>query len=165
MDPVPEDGLHVTMTRVGSTEDVSISQVRRLLDLADQLPQESFRVAAHPLAGSRGAVRFTLTPWSSLVSLHAALSEVGRQVGAPGGSPTTAFRPHLGVQYNNRDRVAGPVIESVARLRTLAPVSLEITSVDLVELRRVNGASPAYRWRVVGTAPLRSSTGVSAAQP
>ncbi|WP_329156055.1 2'-5' RNA ligase family protein (plasmid) [Streptomyces sp. NBC_01456] len=155
MDPVPEDGLHVTMTRIGSTDLVSNDQVCLLADLAQQLPLTTFQVVAHPLAGSRGAVRFTLAPWSPLVCLHIALSEIGQHAGVPGGKPTVAFRPHLGVQYSNRERPAAPVIESVALLRTLEPVTLEISSVELVELWRTTGTSPAYRWRVVRSVPMR----------
>ncbi|WPW26329.1 2'-5' RNA ligase family protein [Streptomyces atratus] len=165
MDPVPADGLHVTLTRVGSTDRVSNQQLRLLAELAEQLPEESFRIAAHPLAGSRGAVRFTLTPWSPLVRLHAALCAIGHQTGVPGGKPTAAFRPHLGIQYNNRERPAAPVIESVARLRTLAPVSLEINRVDLVELWRTTSSSPAYRWRVVRSVALRTRSGHNASLP
>ncbi len=155
MDRVPEDGLHVTLTRIGDTDQVSATQVRRLTDLVGELPLHAFRIAAHPMAGSRGAVRFTLTPWSQLVRLHAALSAAGQQAGVPGGKPTSAFRPHLGIQYNNQDRPAMPVIDSVARLRGLPPVRLDITSVDLVELRRTGGSHPAYRWDVVRSVPLR----------
>ncbi|MEU6346507.1 2'-5' RNA ligase family protein [Streptomyces sp. NPDC046977] len=155
MDTVPEDGLHVTMLRVGSTGLVSENQAQRLGDLAEQLSLEAFQLVAHPLTGSLGAVRFTLAPWSPLVRLHAALSELGRQAGVPGGKPTAAFRPHLGIQYNNRERAAAPVVESVARLRTLDPVPLEIGSVELVELRRSTDRAPAYRWRVVRSVPLR----------
>ncbi|MFD7615542.1 2'-5' RNA ligase family protein [Streptomyces sp. NPDC059802] len=155
MDPVPQDGLHVTLTRVGGAALVTNDQLRLLADLAGGLPLTSFQIAAHPMAGSRGAVRFTLAPWSPLIRLHAALSDVGRRAGVPGGKPTLAFRPHLGVLYSNRERPASPVIESVARLRTLDPVPLEISSVELVELWRTTGSFPAYRWRVVRSVPLR----------
>jgi hypothetical protein len=154
MDPVPGDGLHVTLTRIGSTNLVSNDQLRLLADLAEQLPLTAFQVAAHPMAGSRGAVRFTLAPWSPLVRLHAALSKIGRRADVPGGKPTVAFRPHLGVQYSNRERPAAPVVESVARLRSLEPVFLNISSVELVELWRTTGSLPAYRWRVVRSVPL-----------
>ncbi|MGW6145853.1 2'-5' RNA ligase family protein [Streptomyces sp. NPDC055140] len=154
MDSVPEDGLHVTLTRIGSTDLVSNNQLHLLADLAEQLPLTAFQVTAHPMAGSRGAVRFTLAPWSPLVRLHAALSEIGRRAAVPGGKPTAAFRPHLGVQYSNRERPAAPVVGSVARLRTLEPVSLEINSMELVELWRTTVPLPAYRWRVVRSVPL-----------
>ncbi|MGW3955353.1 2'-5' RNA ligase family protein [Streptomyces sp. NPDC004752] len=155
MDCVPEDGLHVTLTRIGSTDLVSGDEVQFLADLAEQMALPAFEVAAHPMAGSRGAVRFTLAPWSPLIRLHAALSEAGRRASVPGGKPTAAFRPHLGVQYSNRECPAAPVIESVARLRALEPVPLDIDSVELVELWRTSAPSPAYRWRVVRSVPLR----------
>ena len=154
MDRVPDDGLHVTMTRIGDTDQVSNDQVRFLTDLAGQLPLESFRIIAHPMTGSRGAVRFTLSPWLPMVRLHAALSSIGHQAGVPGGKPTAAFRPHLGIMYNNRERPAAPVIDSVAGLRTLPAVILDVPSVELVELRRTSGTCPAYRWTVVQSVPL-----------
>ncbi|MER6100239.1 2'-5' RNA ligase family protein [Streptomyces sp. NPDC001728] len=151
MDPVPSDGLHVTMLRVGPTDQVSEHQVKQLIDLTQNLPVRAFHLLAHPLTGSRGAVRFSLTPWRPMIQLHAALSTVGYQVRIPGGSPTNAFRPHLGIAYNNRTRQAAPVADAVAPLRSLPPAVLDVTSVELVELRRQDGA---YRWRTVHSAPL-----------
>lgn len=154
MDPVPSDGLHVTMVRVGPTDQVSKAQVQQLIDLTQNLPVRAFRLLAHPLTGSRGAVRFSLTPWRPVVQLHAALSAVGDQVRVPGGSPTSAFRPHLGIAYNNQTRQAAPVVDAVASLRSLPPAVLDVTSVDLVELRRQDRA---YRWRTVHSALLLPS--------
>ncbi|MFE1476590.1 2'-5' RNA ligase family protein [Streptomyces cyaneofuscatus] len=168
MDRVPDDGLHVTLARIGSADQVSNDQLHLLADLAERVPLTAFEVVAHPMAGSRGAVRFTLAPWSPLIRLHAALSEVGRRANVPGGKPTSAFRPHLGVQYSNRERPAAPVIESVARLRSLEPVSLEIDHVDLVELWRTTEPLPAYRWRVVRSVslfPRSTSPSLSGPQP
>ncbi|MYR47645.1 2'-5' RNA ligase family protein [Streptomyces sp. SID4928] len=160
MDCVPEEGLHVTLNRIGSPATVSDDQVRRLADLAEQTVPPAFEIAAYPMAGSRGAVRFTLAPWLPLVRLHAALSEAGRHVHLSEGKPTAAFRPHLGVQYSNRERPAAPVIESVARLRGLEPVPLTIRSVELVELWRTSPPSPVYRWQVVRCVPLRGPSGL-----
>ncbi|MFD4241853.1 2'-5' RNA ligase family protein [Streptomyces sp. NPDC058525] len=151
MDPVPQDGLHVTMLRVGRTDQISADQVARLLDLTQNLPVGAFRLQAHPLAGSRGAVRFSLTPWRPLVHLHAVLTAVGERIGIPGGGPTHAFRPHLGIAYNNQARPAAPVVEAVAQLRSMPPVTLDVTSVELVELRRQDRT---YRWRTVRSVPL-----------
>jgi len=151
MDPVPSDGLHVTMLRVGPTDQVSEAQVEQLIGLTQNLPVRAFRLLAHPLAGSRGAVRFSLTPWRPLIHLHAALSTVGDQARIPGGSPTSAFRPHLGIAYNNQARQAAPVADAAEPLRSLPPAVLDVTSVELVELRRQDRA---YRWRTVHSAPL-----------
>lgn len=154
MDPVPADGLHVTLLRVGAVDQVSTAQVEHLLALTQDLPVSAFHVLAHPLAGSRGAVRFSLTPWKPLVRLHAALHAVGKQAGVPGGTPTTAFRPHLGIAYSNQERSAPAVIDAVEPLRSLPPVPLHFTTVDLVELRRQDRT---YRWRTIRSVPLPSS--------
>jgi 2'-5' RNA ligase len=155
MDLIPEDGLHVTMAGIGDTDVVIEHEVGRLAKLAEEQSPESFQMLAHPLAGSRGALRFSLSPWTPLMRLHAALSEVARRTGVPGCRPTSAFRPHLGIAYNNRDRPAAPVIDAVANLRSLSPVVLDVTTVDLVELGR-DGAT--YRWNVVHRLPLARPT-------
>ncbi|MFF3277296.1 2'-5' RNA ligase family protein [Streptomyces chrestomyceticus] len=146
MDPVPHDGLHVTVSRIGSTDQVPAVQLHRLIALAQELRIHAFRVDAHPLAGSPGAVRFSLAPWRPLIRLHRCLSALGSRAAVPGGRPTSSFRPHLGVAYSNRRRSAAPVIQAVAPLRALPPVPLDITSVELVALRR---EGRAYRWETL----------------
>ncbi|MEU2516593.1 2'-5' RNA ligase family protein [Streptomyces syringium] len=159
MDMIPPDGLHVTMARIGHTAQVPRATVDRLARMTAELRLEAFSISAHPLAGSRGAVRFSLTPWTPLIRLHAALTAVGHAAGVPGGKPTAGFRPHLGVGYSNRDQDARPVIDTVAQLRTLPPVPLEVTAVDLVELRR---QGTVYRWDVVTSVPLHTASTKSA---
>ncbi|GAA2092437.1 hypothetical protein GCM10009801_58940 [Streptomyces albiaxialis] len=111
-----------------------------------------FRLHAHALAGSRGALRLSLTPWAPLVRLHAALTEINTSVGAPGGKPTGGFRPHMGVAYNNRERPAAPVVEVATTLRQSAPVALDVSTVEVVELQRTDRA---YRIRVLHRVPLK----------
>ncbi|WP_346655863.1 2'-5' RNA ligase family protein [Streptomyces sp. RFCAC02] len=94
--------------------------------------------------------------------LHAALSTAGQQARVPGGRATSAFRPHLGVAYNNRQRPAASVVDAVSRLRSLPPVALVIRSVDLVELRR---QGRAYRWETARSLHLRPATPQSTASP
>jgi 2'-5' RNA ligase len=154
MDPVSADGLHVTMVRVGDTHEVSTAQLHELVRRVEESSPKSFPLLAHPLAGSRGALRFTLSPWAPLVKLHDLLSAAGKRSGVPGGKPTNAFRPHLGILYNNQDRPARAVVESVEPLRSLPALALEVTSVELVELRRTEAPVPAYRWNVVGGVSL-----------
>ncbi|MDQ1031495.1 2'-5' RNA ligase [Streptomyces umbrinus] len=154
MDSVPDDGLHITLVRIGSLDQVSTAAIDRLAGYVEQLPLQAFRLTAHPLAGSRSALRFSVTPWTPLVELHAALSEAGRNANVPGGKPTTRLRPHLGVAYNNHARSTQPVIDAVAELRGLAPVSFDVTRVELVELRR---ETAAYRWAVLRSVPLQNA--------
>jgi 2'-5' RNA ligase len=151
LDPVPTEWLHVTLVRIGAPGSVGSAQLRALADQARALLPEPFTVRATPLAGSRGAVRLTLTPWEPLVRLHAALVAANASGGLAATRPTAGFRPHLGLAYNNRRREAGPVIEAVARVRSLPSVELGVADVQLVELRR-RGAE--YRWDVLHSLPL-----------
>ncbi|GLF98145.1 2'-5' RNA ligase family protein [Streptomyces yaizuensis] len=151
LDPVPDDGLHITLGRIGHRTDVTPRQAAELARTVAEHAPRAFALSAHPMTGSRGAVRYSLTPWTPLLHLHTVLNSAARRHGLPAGRPTAGFRPHLGIAYNNRDRDARPVIDAVAALRTLPPVTLRIARVELVELRR---ESTAYRWTRLHTARL-----------
>lgn len=146
MDPVPAEGLHVTMAKIGNRDQVTRAQLDVLAASVRGTLGAPFRVAAHPMAGSRGAIRFTLAPWRDLVAVHAALTQAGEHAGVPGGRPTAGFRPHLGILYNNRDRDAAAPIRAVGTLRDRGPAEFTVDAVQLVELRR---EARSYRWDTV----------------
>ncbi|MFJ8599413.1 2'-5' RNA ligase family protein [Streptomyces shenzhenensis] len=118
---------------------------------AEALLPSAFSVRAMPLAGSRGAVRLSLGPWEPLLRLHHALAKAGSSAGLAPKKPTSAFRPHLSLAYNNRRRPAAPVVEAVSGLRALPAVELSVSAAQLVELRR---EGRTYRWDVRKTIPL-----------
>ncbi|WP_369391137.1 2'-5' RNA ligase family protein [Streptomyces sp. CG1] len=151
LDPVPADGLHITLARVGSPGTVAPARLDDLLRAAEPALPASFSVRAVPLAGSRGAVRLSLAPWEPLLRLHAALVQAGRATGLEPKKLTAVFRPHLSLAYNNRPRPAAPVAEAVAGLRALPSVEIQIRDVQLVELRR---EGRAYCWNVLKSLPL-----------
>ncbi|WP_018547795.1 2'-5' RNA ligase family protein [Streptomyces sp. LaPpAH-108] len=151
LDPVPADGLHITLTRVGPAGALPPGLLDDVITAALPLLPTAFRLRAVPLAGSRGAVRLTVAPWLPVLALHAALGEAMTSRDLTPQKPTALFRPHLSLAYNNRPRLAAPVIESVTALRDLPPVDLHVREVQLVELRR-EGRS--YRWEVVKSLPL-----------
>ncbi|WP_406355631.1 2'-5' RNA ligase family protein [Streptomyces hirsutus] len=151
LDPVPDDGLHITLTRVGSDATLPLSRLDDVISAAVPLLPAAFRLRAVPLAGSRGAVRLTVAPWDPVLALHAALSKSMTRLGLTPRKPTALFRPHLSLAYNNRSRPAAPVIEAVTTLRDLPPVDLHVQEVQLVELRREDRA---YRWDIVKSVPL-----------
>ncbi|MCY0932106.1 2'-5' RNA ligase family protein [Streptomyces sp. H27-H1] len=146
MDPVPPEGLHVTMVKIGNRDQVTEIQLDVLAASVRGALGAPFRVAAYPMTGSRGAIRFTLAPWRNLVAVHAVLTQAGVRAGVPGGRPTAGFRPHLGVLYNNRDRDAAAPVQAVGALRGRGPVEFMVDAVQLVELRR---EARTYRWDTV----------------
>ncbi|MGJ5891233.1 2'-5' RNA ligase family protein [Streptomyces sp. V2] len=151
LDPVPLDGLHITLARVGTPDGVTSGQLDSLAQDMEALLPAAFSVRSMPLAGSRGAVRLSLGPWEPLLRLHHALVEAGQGIGLASGKSTSAFRPHLSLAYNNRRRPAAPVVEAVSRLRVLPAVELSVPAVQLVELRREGWT---YRWEVRKNLPL-----------
>ncbi|WP_328500869.1 2'-5' RNA ligase family protein [Streptomyces sp. NBC_00457] len=151
LDPVPTDGLHITLARVGAPDAVTAGQLENLVRSVEPTLPAPFSIRAIPLAGSRGAVRLSVGPWQPLLQLHAALTEAARTAGLTPKKPTAVFRPHLSLAYNNRRRAAAPVVEPVALLRTLPPAELPVATVELVELRR-DGRQ--YKWDVLHSQPL-----------
>jgi len=151
LDPVPADGLHITLARVGAPDSIDSGQLSGLVQAAEATLPEAFSLQAMPLAGSRGAVRLSVSPWEPLVRLHAALAQAAKNAGIIVKKPTAVFRPHLSIAYNNQRRSAAPVIDTVASLHCLSPVGLAIADVQLVELRR---CGTEYRWDVLKDVPL-----------
>lgn len=155
LDPVPEDGLHLTMNRIGSPHDIPARTVNKLARQATRLVGVPFALQAHPMAGSPGAIRFSVSPWSPLIELHAALREAARRTDIPSqGRPTSLFRPHLGILYCPGEQPAAPLIRSVAALRQRQPISVQVKSVELVALRR---EARTYRWDVLHSVPLHGA--------
>ncbi|MEU4951717.1 2'-5' RNA ligase family protein [Streptomyces lavendulae] len=151
-DEIAEDGLHLTLARVGLVGEVNSGQLDHLVSTATESLPAAFSLVAVPLTASRGALRYSVGPWNPVLELHAALSLAGLQIGLPPRKPTGLLRPHIGIAYSNRRRSSDPVREALVPLRQMPPVSLTISDVHLVELRRERRA---YQWRVVHTLPLR----------
>nr|WP_236070953.1 2'-5' RNA ligase family protein [Streptomyces polyasparticus] len=150
-DAIAEDGLHLTMGRVGLTTDITNERLDRLVESAGSRQLNAFTAQALPLTASRGAIRYSVAPWTPLLDLHASLSEACTQAGVALGKPTSSLRPHIGIAYCNRAMDAQPVRNAILPLRRLPPVHVEIDRVELVELRREDAA---YRWRTVHQLPL-----------
>ncbi|MBF6286596.1 2'-5' RNA ligase family protein [Nocardia cyriacigeorgica] len=145
LDPVPDDGLHITLLGIGDAADVSGRQLNEVVAAGEARLAgfEPFELLVGPPAGSRSAVRFSVAPWDPLLELHRRLFDSATRV-LPGIKPgPTHFRPHLGISYLNAPRPAGDLVERVAALHDLPPVPVGVDTVELVELRR---DGRAYRW-------------------
>ncbi|MBO2459849.1 2'-5' RNA ligase family protein [Actinomadura violacea] len=153
LDLIPDDGLHITLTRIAEAGTPRARLDALAEHAAEQIPT-AFELSFGPLAGSPGAVRFSVVPWRPLVELHAVLAHANLRAGVDVGTPTARFRPHLGIAYSNRVRPAAPIIETVAILREAEPVLTQVVSVELVELRR---EASTYKWDVLHRVPLRQA--------
>jgi len=140
LDLVSTASLHITMQRLAFTDEVSpdvaaavVNDVRkRCVDLPP-IPIE-----IGPLAGSRGAVRFSVGPPGPVNRLRDLIRESIAEVRGPAALPERASRfvPHVSIAYHNTPADARPLIQRVASLRHLRPAATVIQSVDLVELHR-----------------------------
>ncbi|MFQ6394228.1 2'-5' RNA ligase family protein [Nocardia sp. KC 131] len=146
IDPVPLDGLHLTLLNVGKVDKVSADQLSGVVTAvrASMAEVKPFDLSVGPLAGSRSAVRFSVTPWDALLDVHQRVREATAAYQPSSRlAQTSEFRPHLGVGYINRTQGAAPLIEDVAALRDLPAAEVRIDAIHLVELRR-HGRQ--YRW-------------------
>ncbi|PVE04520.1 2'-5' RNA ligase family protein [Streptomyces scopuliridis] len=151
LDLVPADGLHITLNKVADSAAMGERDLARVVQVAQDTAPQAFDLQVGPLAGSRGALRYSVAPWNPLISLHAILARAGTLAGAAGGRSTESFRPHLGIAYSNTTRPADSVISQVAELRGRPTLPVHVSHADLVELRRENAT---YRWDVISAITL-----------
>ncbi|GGM29443.1 hypothetical protein GCM10011608_12630 [Micromonospora sonchi] len=155
LDMVPLKWLHLTVQKVGFTDEVPAAQLDQIVAAAQRrlaiLPPIPLRVG--PLTGSAGAVRFSAGPHPPVHSVRQVLRQALAEVRGERAVPTraTAFVPHVSIAYNNAPTDATPVIDAVAGLRRVASVTTVVHGVELVELRREPGS---YAWDVLATGTL-----------
>ncbi|MEU4801305.1 2'-5' RNA ligase family protein [Actinosynnema sp. NPDC023587] len=153
-DLVPLNVLHLTVRRVGFLDQVVTEVAATAADAARKrcLRLSPFKVEIGPLAGSRGARSFSVSPWSALFPMHQALADAVRDVvGDQSHMDTRSFRPHLSIAYANTDVAVRPLLPVIDELRALPAVSATVSEVALVKLRR---EGTVYRFDTLFSVPL-----------
>jgi len=138
-DFAPLDSLHVTIGRIGFADELPQATVLAVAQEAvlASIGRTPFQLHVGPLAGSHGALRFSVTPWTPLFDLYDQLAvTTGTVLGMPAAMDRNAFRPHLSVAYANSNLPVASLMPTLERLRRLAPVETGVASVALVLLRR-----------------------------
>jgi 2'-5' RNA ligase len=148
------DSVHLTIGRIGFTDDLSDATARvvaRSAIAADSRPRP-FDMVFGPLTGSRGAIRFSVGPWSPLLALHAFLAGVTRgELGERCAMDTATFRPHVSIAYAHTRIPAATVASRLRGWREVAGPTVRIDAVGLVCLERVERS---YRYRTLERVPL-----------
>jgi 2'-5' RNA ligase len=153
-DQVPLNALHLTIRRVGFTDQIDQETLSAIFTRAESLCSGlgSFPLTVGPLAASRGAVRFSVAPWSSLFDIYDAVGAASQWVtGREALTARDSFRPHISIAYSRTRQEAPELRRSISQYRDLPPVVCKVSRIELVELRR---ESAAYRWDVVGGVDL-----------
>jgi 2'-5' RNA ligase len=151
LDLVPRELLHMTVQRIGAVgeiseqdlADISLAAERRMKNV------EAINISVGPLAGSKGAVRFTVTPWTNIVNLRQKLIEATRDV--LHNLVDRGWRPHVSIAYNGMSRPAAPLIDLISDLRSTPPARVSINEVQLVQLMR---SGRVYRWNEISRIPF-----------
>ncbi|WP_158227997.1 2'-5' RNA ligase family protein [Pseudonocardia sp. MH-G8] len=153
-DQVPTDALHLTIRRVGFTDEIDRSVIDSIADRVRALSSEmgDFSLTVGPLAASRGAVRFSVAPWRSLFEIYDAVGSASTWVtGREIPSALDSFRPHVSIAYSGAPQKAEEIRRSIGKYRALPPVVCKVVKLRLVELRR---ESASYRWREIAGVDL-----------
>lgn len=150
-DPIDKDGLHLTLGRICLAHEASTAQLERLVEAAADHRVRAFSIQALPLTASHGAIRYSIAPWTPLITLHTALSSASTRSALPLRKPTNTLRPHIGIAYCDRTMDTASVRGAIRPLRSLPPVNIPVEQVELVELRR---EKRSYRWDTVHRLPL-----------
>lgn len=156
LDPVPLDSLHLTVDRIAFADETTPATIRAVAEAATPRIRRlaPLTLAIGPLAGSRGAIRFSVAPWSALQQLHHELTAATHDViGDQCVMDTNQFRPHVSVAYANTTVPVESLMPVVARSRLLPPVVTTVPSVALVELRR---EGRTYRYDVVAAVTMEN---------
>lgn len=149
LDPVPVDGLHMTVQGVAFADEMPPDQVTALGKAADEqcADLEPFTLTVGPIAAYPGGTFLRAAPWAPVAELRERLrTAIGTVLGPDQVSNEPArFKPHISVTYCNGTPPAAEVIGRLTELRQCPPISLSVASVDLLELRR---DGHTYRWDI-----------------
>jgi 2'-5' RNA ligase len=147
LDLIPKEWLHLTMQGVGFTDEVSDQDLTAIADAAQVRLADvpAFDMTLGPVDADAEGTGLLITPWAAVTrvrdAIRAGIGDVWDVV------PESAeFRPHVSVAYSNAPVDAGPVRDRVAALREIEPVTIPITSAQLIRLNRDN---KVYVWDVV----------------
>jgi 2'-5' RNA ligase len=154
-DPVPPQGLHMTLDQIAPEGDITTAQLGSIGDAARLACQAvpPFRISLGKLSGTRGAVGFTVTPAAPIRELRDALRAATLSIcpDAPVIHHETA--PHVTIAYGNTDNVpAADAIAAVGKLNASQPKAEAV--VEEAELVFLERRRRSYAWEVVSRVPL-----------
>jgi 2'-5' RNA ligase len=153
-DPVAADELHMTLAKIAFADEIDQAELNRVVRAAGSAVARfgAIPVTVGPLAGSRGALSFSVSPRATIDHLRTSLVRATRDAGHRVESDTSgSFRPHVGIAYCNRTTDARPIIKQVGKLRELDRVTTNVRECVLVALTR---HERSYSWRVRHRLPL-----------
>ncbi|WP_018639533.1 2'-5' RNA ligase family protein [Parafrankia elaeagni] len=154
LDPVPDEGLHLTMQGIGFADEVADGDVSAIVEAArsrvgDLAP---FDLVLGPADADPEAVMLQVAPWAPLEILRAAVRSAIGDVWGAARVPERAdgFTPHVSVAYSGADAPTEPLRQLLAGAKPRT-ARTRVTAVELIDLNR---DEQVYRWSTVAALPL-----------
>jgi 2'-5' RNA ligase len=166
LDPVPAEGLHLTLQTVGFTDEVPDADVHAIAEQAGSRCARlaPFTVTLGPTYADPETVLLRVALWDPVeqlrLTIRDAIAAVWGQDRVPG--PAAGFHPHVTLCYSNADADSAPLRTVLADLRDLPPATARIHAAKLVRLDR---DQHVYRWTTVSSAPLSGRTATRSTPP
>lgn len=154
LDPVPPQGLHLTMQGVGHVEDVAWETVEGIVEgVRERLAElPSVRVEfQRPVIGGEAVVLPAL-PTDAVEQIRTTIrAAMAERIVVP--EAAQGFRPHVTVVYSSSEQ---PAADVAAALSTVAVPAVEcaLTTASLIELHRDRRM---YEWRTIAELPIGRS--------
>ncbi len=154
LDPVPDEGIHLTMQGVGFADEVTTTDLDAIVEAARRRCGElaPFTITLGPADADPEAVMLQVAPWAPLDALRAATRSAIGEVWGSNRIPDRpdGFTPHVSVFYSATDAPAGPLRHQLAGIEPRA-ITTTVTALQLIELSR---DEHVYRWSTIATLPL-----------
>jgi len=159
LDPVPAEGLHLTMQGIGFTDQIPDADITAIVnharDRCSALPP--FTLTLGPADADPEGAPLRIEPWAPIEQLRhtvrAAIADIWGADRVP--EPAGGFFPHVTIFYSNTDADPAPLRARLTELRDTPPVT---TTVNAISLIRLNRDTKVYRWDTIATIPLTATT-------
>ncbi|MEV3964278.1 2'-5' RNA ligase family protein [Nocardia sp. NPDC050193] len=157
-DPVPLESLHLTVDRIGGSDELSPDRLRAIKTgarrrLCDMAP---FELTIGTLRRVSTALIFDVTPSGKIGSLRAKLGADNNVAGSGSDASPPRHPAHVTVAYGNSDGIAPPEVdEAVATVNHSSRMArVDISEVSMVLLHRRRAG---YSWDLIERIPLGRS--------
>jgi 2'-5' RNA ligase len=155
LDPVPSDGLHLTMQGIGFVDEVSDEDIAAIIEAARRRCRSlaPFDLTLGPVDPDSEGIGLLVNPWAPVervrLTIRKAIADVWGADGVP--EPADGFRPHVTLAYSAADAPTDELCQRLAQLRTTLPVTVKVNQAQLI---RLNRDEREYRWDPVTSVPF-----------
>lgn len=156
LDPVPLDGLHLTMQGLGFTDEVDQVDLVRIIEEARHrcAAVAPIELTLGPVDPDAEGIGLLVAPWHAVEKLRHTIRDAIGSVWTNVPEAADGFRPHVTIAYSGAPVSTEPIRALLAAARDLPPVTVRITEVPLIALRRDNRV---YQWETVAKVRLGSA--------